>query len=360
MSMKKKSNYRIVNINTAIPKKTEGSVLIIYTGGTLGMTYDKDGTLVPFNFSRIVEKAPSIQEFNLLLTVISFPQLIDSANIRPENWIDLGYIIYENYNQYDGFVVIHGTDTMAYSASALSFMLEGLNKPVIFTGAQLPIGSKRSDANENFITALEIASEKTGNIPIISEVCIYFGNLLLRGNRSSKVQSIHFDAFKSDNYPPLAQAGVVIDYNKSAIHNYNPTQKLVFSDKLDTNVTILKLFPGISRRVVESVLKITDLKGLVLETFGSGNAPTDSFLLDSLSDAVKRGVIILNISQCSGGRVIQGRYQTSKGLDDIGVISGKDLTTEAAVTKMMYLLGKNTGLDYNKKLLTTSLCGEMI
>jgi L-asparaginase len=351
-------NYKIVNINTASPAKPRAAVLIIYTGGTLGMSYDEHGSLMPFNFSRIVEKIPSIQEFNIHITVISFPQLVDSANIRPDHWVDMAYIINENYRRYDGFVIIHGTDTMAYSASALSFMLEGLNKPVIFTGAQLPIGSKRSDAHENFITALEIASEKRNGVPMVPEVCIYFGNLLLRGNRSSKRQSIHFDAFESENYPLLAEAGVVIDYNTSAIRPYEPKHKMVYHNRLDSNVAILKLFPGISRRVVESVLQIPDLKGVVLETFGSGNAPTDAFLLDSLADAVERGLIILNISQCSGGRVIQGRYQTSKSLEDMGVISGKDLTTEAAVTKLMFLLGEYSDPAQVKSLLPLPICGE--
>ncbi|MEK6480753.1 asparaginase [Catalinimonas sp. 4WD22] len=353
-----RQNYKIVNINTASPDKPMSAVLIIYTGGTLGMSYDERGSLMPFNFSRIVEKVPSIQGFNIHITVISFPELVDSANIRPVHWVDMAYIIYENYRRYDGFVVIHGTDTMAYSASALSYMLEGLNKPVIFTGAQLPIGSKRSDAHENFITALEIASEYRDGKPVVPEVCIYFGNLLLRGNRSSKRQSIHFDAFESENYPILGEAGVVIDYNKSAIKPYKADQKLVYHSKLDSNVAILKLFPGISRRVVESILQIPDIKGVVLETFGSGNAPTDTFMLDSLSDAIDRGVIILNISQCSGGRVIQGRYQTSRSLDDIGVISGKDMTTEAAVTKMMFLLGKEQNPQEVRRLLPQPICGE--
>jgi len=353
-----RENYKIVNINTASPGKPKTAVLIIYTGGTLGMSYDEHGSLVPFNFSRIVEKVPSIQEFDVHVTVISFPKLVDSADIRPDHWVDMAYIIHENYRLYDGFVVVHGTDTMAYSASALSFMLEGLNKPVIFTGAQLPIGSKRSDAHENFITALEIASEKKKGLPVVPEVCIYFGNLLLRGNRSSKRQSIHFDAFESENYPVLAEAGVMIDYNTSAIRSYDAQRELVYHNQLDSNVAILKLFPGISRRVVESILQIPDIRGVVLETFGSGNAPTNNFLLDSLADAIDRGVIIMNISQCSGGRVIQGRYKTSKSLEDIGVISGKDMTTEAAVTKMMYLLGKEEDEEAVKRLLPQPICGE--
>ena len=351
-------NYKIVNINTASPDPPRASVLIVYTGGTLGMSYDESHALMPFNFSRILEKIPALKEFNIHMTVISFPKLIDSANVRPEHWVNMAYIIYENYRRYDGFVVVHGTDTMAYSASALSFMLEGLNKPVIFTGSQLPIGSRRSDAHENFVTALEIASERAAGVPVVSEVCIYFGNLLLRGNRSSKRQSIHFDAFESENYPVLGEAGVVIDYNMSAIRPYQHDSKLTFHNQLNTNVALLKLFPGISRRVVESILQTPDLEGVVLETFGSGNAPTDAFLLDSLSDAIERGLVILNISQCSGGRVIQGHYQTSKSLENIGVVSGKDMTTEAAITKMMFLLGKETDYDQVRELLQKPLCGE--
>ncbi len=353
-----KTNYKIVNVNTGFSGTPRAAVLIIYTGGTLGMTYDQAGVLEPFNFSRIVEKVPSLKEFSIHITVISFPQLIDSSNVRPEHWVNMAYIVYENYRRFDGFVIVHGTDTMAYSASALSFMLENLTKPVIFTGSQLPIGSTRSDAHENLVTALEIASEKNDEVAIVPEVCIYFGNLLLRGNRSSKRQSIHFDAFESENYPVLAEAGVLIDYNLSAIRPAALDKQLVYHRQLNTNVAVLKLFPGISRRVVESILQISDLRGLVLETFGSGNAPTDAFLLDSLADATERGLVVLNISQCSGGRVIQGRYQTSKRLEDIGVVSGKDMTTEAAVTKMMFLLGNETNPERIRELLPASLRGE--
>ncbi|MEM8965179.1 MAG: asparaginase [Bacteroidota bacterium] len=353
-----KTKYKIVNISTATSTQAKASILIIYTGGTLGMTYDESGVLAPFNFSRTVEKIPALRQFDLHLTVISFPQLVDSSDIHPRHWADLGYIIHENYQRYDGFVVVHGTDTMAYSASALSFMLEGLNKPVIFTGAQLPIGSKRSDAQENFITALEIASAQVDGHPIVPEVCIYFGGHLLRGNRSSKRQSIHFDAFTSENYPSLAEAGVVIDYNLPAIHPYTPESQLIYHKQVDENVVILKLFPGINRKVVESVLQIPDLKGLILETYGSGNAPTDAFLLYTLEDAIQRGLTILNISQCSGGRVIQGRYKTSKSLENIGVVSGKDMTTEAAVTKLMFLLGTETSSERIRHRLPLSISGE--
>ncbi len=353
-----KFKYKIVNISTANSASAKASILIIYTGGTLGMTYDEAGVLAPFNFSQTAEKIPALRQFDLQLTVISFPQLVNSSDINPNHWVDLAYIVHQNYQRYDGFVVVHGTDTMAYSASALSFMLEGLNKPVIFTGAQLPIGSKRSDAQENFITALEIASAQIDGHPIVPEVCVYFGSHLLRGNRSSKRQSIHFNAFTSENYPSLAEAGVLIDYNFPAIRPYNPNSKLVYHNQLDSNVAILKLFPGINRKVVESILQIPDLKGLVLETFGSGNAPTNAFLLDSLSDAIQHGLIILNISQCAGGRVIQGRYKTSKSLENIGVVSGKDMTTEAAITKLMYLLGTEKSSEFIRQQLPLAICGE--
>ncbi|MGB5927105.1 MAG: asparaginase domain-containing protein, partial [Cyclobacteriaceae bacterium] len=238
-------NYRILNINAGGPG-AEANILIIYTGGTIGMITDDTGSLVSFNFRNILDKIPVLKSLKLRLTVISFPEPIDSSDINLYHWVDLGYIIHENYNQYDGFVVLHGTDTMAFTASALSFILEGLNKPVIFTGAQLPIGATRSDARENLITALEMAGTRLKGKPVVPEVCIYFNNHLLRGNRAKKAESIHFDAFESENYPPLAEAGVVIDYNFTAINPYSDEARLKFNHKLDSNVAILKLFPGIS------------------------------------------------------------------------------------------------------------------
>ena len=267
-------------------------------------------------------------------------------------------MIFDQYNDHDGFVVLHGTDTMAYTASALSFMLDGLNKPVIFTGAQLPVSEPRSDARENLITALDIASARSTDDPIVPEVCIYFDYELLRGNRSKKVESMQFDAFDSGNYPPLAKAGVKIDYNFSVIRSASRDSTLNLRATFETNIAILKLFPGIHKNVVASILNASGLKAVILETYGSGNAPTLTWLIDELEGAIARGIIIVNISQCPGGRVVQGRYETSKRLQQIGVISGADMTTEAAVTKLMLLIGEY-GSSNAKTMIGVSLAGEL-
>jgi L-asparaginase len=269
----------------------------------------------------------------------------------------IGEIIFENYKDQDGFVVLHGTDTMAFTASAISFMLPGLAKPVIFTGAQLPISEPRSDARENLITALEIASAKAAGKPVVPEVCIYFDYELLRGSRSKKVESMHFDAFESENYPSLATAGVKIDYNYGAIRKPGNEDVKLFK-RFDTNISILKLFPGIDKRTVEAILNTEGLRAVILETFGSGNAPSSQWFIETLKSAIKRGVMILNISQCPGGMVVQGRYETSKSLAEIGVISGGDMTMEAAVTKLMVLLGE-FGQEKTRGLINQPMVGEI-
>lgn len=333
------SNYREIQIDTASPNAPQSSILLIYTGGTMGMVTNKNGALIPFNFESILEYIPSLKTFDLHLTVIAFNEPIDSSDVNPSHWAMMSDIIYDNYDKYDGFVILHGTDTMAYTASALSFMLDGLSKPVVLTGAQLPIASARTDARENIITAIEIASakEETG-LSIIKEVCVCFNSLLLRGNRTRKVESQQFDAFESDNCQPLAEAGINIDYNYPIIDQYKPGNKLINHRICSSNVAILKLFPGISKKQVEAVLSIEGLKGVVLETYGAGNAPTDVWFVDELKKAIDSGTLVMNVSQCSGGKVVQGKYSTSVQLKSIGVIEGKDITTEAAITKMMISL----------------------
>ena len=350
-------NLKTIKISAA-SGKPRSRILIIYTGGTFGMEYDRDGVLTPFDFASILEHLPTLKNLHLEITVISFEVPIDSSNINPGHWQLLGKIIYDHYHENDGFLVLHGTDTMAFTASALSFMLEGLQKPVVFTGAQLPISEPRSDARENLITALDIVSSRKDGHALVPEVCIYFDYELLRGNRSKKVESMQFDAFDSGNYPPLAKVGVKIDYNFAAIKPLGKTESLVLRTGIDPNISIIKLFPGITQATVNAILSTPGLKAVVLETYGSGNAPTLPWLIEELKRSIESGIIVVNISQCPGGRVLQGRYETSKKLQQIGVIAGADMTTEAAVTKLMLLLGEY-GAAKTKDLLGLPLAGEL-
>jgi L-asparaginase len=346
-----------IDLEMASPSKPRGSVMLIYTGGTLGMVHDASGMLVPFDFSLILERLPALKTFQLAMTVLSIDPPIDSSNVGVAHWQTLAEIIYQHHDAYDGFVVLHGTDTMAFTASALSFMLQGLQKPVILTGAQLPISSPRSDAREHLITSLEIATAKKDGQALVPEVCIYFNYALLRGNRAKKVESAFFDAFQSENYPPLAKAGIQIEYNHPAI--LVPRGQLQLIASFDTNVTILKLFPGMSEAVLEGIISVPGLRGMVMETYGSGNAPTDPRFLKQLEQAIAKGITILNVSQCVGGKVMQGKYSTSSRLQEIGVLGGADMTTEAAITKLMLVLGSENSAAHIKESLAQSISGEI-
>lgn len=317
------------------------------------------GTLVPIDFRHISDQVPELRRFGYRLETVTFDPVIDSSDVSPGTWVKIAEAIAERYDEFDGFVVLHGTDTMAYSASALSFMLSGLEKPVIFTGAQLPIGVLRTDGKENLITSIEIAAARDNDTPKVPEVCVYFENRLLRGNRTTKYSAEHFNAFTSPNLPPLAEAGLQIRYNRNLIRYPTVRRPLTISAKFDTGVAILRLFPGLGRSLVHSMLTSEGLRGLILESYGTGNAPTLSWFYDELRAFIARGGIVLNVTQCPAGSVEMGLYETSEGLRSAGVISGKDLTTEAAVTKMMMLLGSELSRDRIESLLSKSICGEM-
>jgi L-asparaginase len=319
---------------------------------------EKTGVLKPFSLESIIDYIPELSRFGFRIDGYTFEPPIDSSNMKPEIWIQLADIIGKNYTKYDGFVVLHGSDTMAYTASALSFLLENLGKPVILTGSQLPVNVLRSDAQENIIVSIEIAAAKQNGKAKIPEVCVYFENHLYRGNRTYKHNAENFDAFNSSNYPELATAGVHIKYNDGVIAKPS-AKKLVVHQSLDTNIAIVKLFPGINPAVLESIFNTKGLKAVVLETYGTGNAPTDKAFLKPLEKAAKKEIILLNVTQCRAGAVQQGRYETSTELKKLGIISGADMTTEAAVAKLMFLFGKNLQVSKIKTELQRSLRGEL-
>ena len=322
------------------------------------MVKDEAGTLHPVSGEELYEHIPILAKLNYRIAFHSFDPLLDSSNMGPVHWIELAEVIEKHYEQFDGFVVLHGSDTMAYTASALSFMLENLNKPVILTGSQLPLGMVRSDGRENLVTAIEIAAAYEDDTPVVPEVSIYFENQLLRGNRTFKYNAEHFEAFVSGNYPPLADVGVHIRFNRERILNPN-FRKLKVHKDLDTNISVLKLFPGISPEAVSALLSIQGLKGLVMETYGSGNASSEEWFIRMLENSIRKGLIILNVTQCKAGSVEMGKYQTSKELIRIGVLSGFDITTESALAKMMFLFGTGLPKEQVEALLQKSLRGEM-
>lgn len=343
-------------------RQDRSSLLMIYTGGTIGMKQDPDDlTLKPFNFDQIISEVPELGKFAFKIDSYTFDSLIDSSDVEPALWKSIAQLIYDKYEDYDGFVILHGTDTMAYSASALSFMFSNLGKPVIFTGSQLPIGVPRTDGKENLISSVEIASAKDakGNA-LVPEVCIYFNSLLIRGNRSTKINSENFNAFISANLPPLAEAGINIRYDKSLIRYPLSTDSRpeIFTD-LDTRVSILKIHPGITPQVVRNILCGSETRAVIIETYGSGNAPSKPWFLDIVKEAGKTGKIMLNVTQCINGSVNMNLYATGKTLEKAGVVSGHDSTTESALGKLYYLLGKSTDNKWIKKMLDCNLRGEI-
>ncbi len=335
-------------------------ILIIYTGGTIGMIKDPEsGQLKSFDFNHIHKHVPEIHRLNVELTTFSFQEPIDSSEMNPLYWVQMAQMVKDNYEKYDGFVILHGSDTMAFSASALSFMLQGLKKPVIFTGSQLPIGTIRTDGKENLITAIEIAADKDDQgQPIVQEVAVYFEYSLYRGNRSSKISANQFEAFSSPNYSELAKAGIKIEYNHDKLFR-TKLSELTYLPNMSQRVGLLKIYPGFPVEAYKSLFDRALTDALILETFGAGNAPSDNGFRKLISHYIEAGGIVLNITQCSSGSVQQGKYETSSFFSKIGVISGKDLTTEAALTKLMFLLANEVDKKKLVEELEKSICGEL-
>ncbi|MDY0780935.1 asparaginase [Tenacibaculum sp. IB213877] len=336
-------------------------ILLVYTGGTIGMVKDYNtNALKAFDFSQITNKIPELQQLNCAITTVSFEEPIDSSNMNTKYYVMIAEMIAKNYEDFDGFVVLTGSDTMSYVSSAISFMFENLQKPVIFTGSQLPIGDLRTDAKENLITSIQIAASTENDEPVVKEVGLYFEYKLYRANRTTKINAEQFEAFASMNYPPLAESGVHLLFNKHLLLEPDKKQnKIIFRKKLVDDIVVLKLFPGITKKVVETIVNIPNLRGIILETYGSGNAPTEKWFVKLLENAIEKGIYIVNVTQCAGGSVILGLYETSSELKRIGIINGKDITTETAIVKMMYLLGENLTKEEFKHYFETPLRGEI-
>lgn len=340
--------------------QVQPNILLLYTGGTIGMVRDaQTSSLRVFDFKHLLDKIPELAQLNCQIHTISFDNPIDSSDMNPDYWIQIANIIESHYNAFDGFVILHGSDTMSYTSSALSFMLENLAKPVIFTGSQLPIGDIRTDAKENLMTSIELASLQQNGTPVIKEVCLYFEYKLFRANRTTKINAENFEAFASYNYPELAESGVQLKINHPCLWKSTTQLPLKVHKSLNQNIALLKLYPGITESFVNAIFNTPNLKGVILETFGVGNCMTDAWFINSLNQSIQKGIYIVNITQCKRGRVNMGHYETSSQLKNIGVISGKDLTPEAAICKLMFLLKDEISAKEFKLKYENSLCGEL-